>query len=172
MNTEVQKAFQNTENIRLALLAKMSNYSDEKLNQKPAPNSWSAVQTAYHLISAESFSVSYLQKKLQAKNDIKRAGIAHTLRSLLLKIVFLLPIKIKAPKIVEQVPDFKSFAEIKNDWDKTRKEMGDLLETLTDEDVKRELFKHPLAGKLNILQMLAFINDHLMRHVKQIEKCL
>jgi len=172
MNTELQNAFQNAEKIRMELIQHMSKFSDEQLNKKPSASAWSAMQTAYHLITAESFSLSYLQKKIQAKEQVKPAGIAHAFRSALLKIFLLLPFKFKAPKIVEQVPDFKSFAEMKKDWADTRKGMQDLLETLTEEDTKRELFKHPMAGKMNIVQMIDFINDHLTRHSKQIDKCL
>jgi hypothetical protein len=172
MNTEIQNAFQQSEKIRIELGNKMSKFSDAQLNQKPLAGGWSAMQTAYHLITAETFSLGYLQKKIQAKDKVKSAGIMHSLRSALLRLFLSLPIKFKAPKIVEQVPDFKAFTEMKEDWDKTRKGMSDLLETLTDEDVKRELFKHPLAGRMNILQMMDFFNDHLTRHIKQIEKCL
>lgn len=172
MNTEVKNAFQRIEANRLALLDKMSTFSDEKLNQKPAPESWSAMQTAYHLVMAETSTLSYLEKKIQAKDSVKAAGIKSVFRSALLKLFLFLPFKVKAPKIVENVPDFKPFTALKQDWDKTRKNLESLLETLTDKDVKRELFKHPLAGKMNILQMLEFINDHLVRHIKQIDRCL
>lgn len=172
MNTEVKSAFQKIEANRLSLLDKMSKFSDEKLNKKPAPESWSAIQTAYHLLSAETSTLGYLEKKVQSKDSIPMSGFKSIYRSTLLKLFLFLPFKFKAPKMVENVPDFKPFKELKQEWDAKRQALAVLLETLTDKDIKRELFKHPLAGKMNILQMLEFINDHLLRHVKQIDKCL
>ena len=42
----------------------------------------------------------------------------------------------------------------------------------SEADLKKEIWKHAVAGKMNISQMLAFFNMHFNRHRKQVYRTL
>jgi len=60
--------------------------------------------------------------------------------------------------------------ELINKWDRSRKEFRDYLGDFDSDKLQYFIFKHPIAGKLNILQALEFINYHMIHHQKQIER--
>lgn len=159
---------------RLDLLAFMSAYTHEDLNQKPSATSWSAMQTLSHLMIAEKGVLAYLKKKIADTATTKKAGFAASFRSWALRIFFAIPLlKIKAPKVVADVPiQAISFEEAQNEWHTIRIELIALLSSLPSADLDKELFKHPLAGRMNIYQMIAFFEQHIARHKGQIERAL
>ncbi len=58
--------------------------------------------------------------------------------------------------------------DIMAEWKLTRKELEKLLDSVSDADVNRQLFKHPVVGKINLKQTLGFMADHKQRHLNQI----
>lgn len=154
---------------RKDLLASLQGFSDEELNRKPNENSWSAIQTLHHLIIAERGTLAYLEKKIPDVVAIKKTGFGNSLRYFVLQAFFYIPfLKIKAPKVVADVPTHSiSLAETIKEWDAIRVKLIALCNDISVNDLDKELFKHPLAGKLNIYQMLGFLDEHLMRHAGQ-----
>ena len=91
---------------------------------------------------------------------------------LLIKIVFTFNIKFKAPEIVEPKIPFTTLAELETRWSNNRNAIAKILNTLSDEEVNKTLWKHALAGKMNLHHMVQFLGLHYYRHKKQIERTL
>jgi hypothetical protein len=53
-----------------------------------------------------------------------------------------------------------------------RNELKTMLEKFGDDQLKRKIYKHVIAGKLNILQTLLFFREHVIHHQQQIKRLL
>jgi hypothetical protein len=68
-------------------------------------------------------------------------------------------------------PDGKaSEGELRATWQKERKAIAALLETVTAENRERVMFSHVAAGPLTALQMLEIAVAHLDTHCRQIDR--
>jgi uncharacterized damage-inducible protein DinB len=172
MNDILQHQFKDLEKSRKDLFNDLRDYSDDVVNDKPSPEAWSIAQVIEHLIMAEEFSLQYLQKKTQDTSKVPVAGFGSQWRFLLTQTVFFMNLKYKAPAIIIPSNNFASIKDLELRWDKVRKETFELLTQLPEGDLKKEIWKHAVAGKMNIEQMLAFFNIHFNRHRKQIYRTL
>ena len=172
MNAQLQKQFAGLEKSRKDLFDDLRNHDDDLVNKKPSPEAWSIVQVLEHLLKAEEQSLAYLLKKTQDTSKVPVAGLGSKWRFLLTQTVFVMNIKYKAPALVVPSNTSASIQQIEARWDKVRKETFDLLNRLPDEDLKKEIWKHAVAGKMNISQMLAFFQIHFDRHRKQVYRTL
>ena len=171
MNSALQQLFENLETQRTSLLNEIK-HSPEKLNNH-VPGKWSTNQILSHLITAEQLSINYIKKKIQGIQTLENTGFLEELKMLTLKVSQRLPLKFKAPKlVVENTPAFDSVEQIEIAWTKTRNELKELLSRIADDQIKRKIYKHPIAGKLNIHQALRFFGEHIIHHQPQIKKLL
>ena len=172
MNKALEKEFQQLEDERKKLFAELKNYSEEMLNKYPKPEAWSVAEVIAHIITAEEMSLKYLMKKTQ---DTSREGgetFNHKLRWLLVNVVFSFNIKYKAPEIVEPKRGYQPLANLEMQWIKIRLQTLSVLDKLSDDELNKTLWKHAVAGKLNLHHMVQFFGVHFRRHKKQIERTL
>jgi len=153
------------------ILNRLAAFPDETLNAPPGPGVWSVMQILTHLMLSERLSLEYVRKKLSFNPQLKKAGLMATGRHLLLRWSQQLPFKYHAPKGVqtENLPEFCSLAELKDRWLSDRQKLHQFLSEVDDELLTRELYRHPVAGRMSLVQMVSFYNVHLQRHLKQIE---
>jgi hypothetical protein len=84
-----------------------------------------------------------------------------------------LPFKFKAPKtVVENTKPSTSLQELEQEWTTVRNELKIVLEKFNDDQIKRKIYKHVVAGKLNIQQTLLFFREHVIHHQQQIKRLL
>jgi hypothetical protein len=126
-----------------------------------------------HLITAERLSIQYLHKKIQAINEVENTGLLEELKMVVLIISQRLPFKFKAPKVVvENTKPYASLQELEKEWTAVRNELKIVLEKFNDDQLKRKIYKHVVAGKLNIQQTLLFFREHIIHHQQQIKRLL
>lgn len=172
MNTELQKLIDSLEVQRIQLLKSLSHLPAEKLNKQVAKR-WSVNQVLAHLITAERLSVAYLTKKIQAINEVDDTGLIEELKIIGLIISQRLPLKFKAPKVVvENTPKEQDIAQLEKEWINVRADLKQLLEKINDDQIKRGIYKHVRAGKLNIQHALIFFREHIIHHRPQINKLI
>ncbi len=170
MDKKIQKEFEALEKSRLTLFNKLDKLDASKMNKQPDANSWSVVQVMDHLTLAENNSLLYMTKKLSFNAEMKKADFKTTLRLFILKAALKLPLKWKAPKIVADARNEKSYAEAKAAWTEVRNGIAEFLEKFPSEHLQSELFKHPSAGKFTIVQALNFMRTHFEHHLPQIDR--
>jgi len=153
-----------------SLLNELVPLGDERLNRKPANGSWSAIQTLHHLILVEENSMLYIHKKLSYNPQLEKAGLGSWWRSLLLRAILRMPYKFKAPKSAgnERIPELDTLQEVEARWQKIRAEWTVFFEKMPPDLSEKAAYKHPRAGRLNWLQMLAFFSSHFERHRQQV----
>ena len=172
VNTKLRHLFDVLEQQRIRAEREIINLDTEKLHAH-LPGKWSVAQVYSHLITSEQLSIAYLKKKSLGIKDFKDTGLVEELKMLVLIVSQRLPIKFKAPKVVvENTPVYQTPAQIIEAWDATRKQMKDLLDTFSDRHLSRKVYRHPVAGMLNIRQTLRFFREHIIHHTPQIKRLL
>ena len=142
MNLKLQKLVNALEVQRFQLLDTIKISTPEKLNHKLNAK-WSINQVIAHLITAERLSITYLNKKIQAINEVENTGLIEELKMIVLIISQRLPFKFKAPKVVlENTKPSTSLLQLELEWNAVRNELKVLLEKFTDDQVKRKIYIH------------------------------
>lgn len=174
MHALLSRRLQAVNSLMEALYERLKTYNNEQLNRRPGPQQWSVLQVMHHLIQAETLSERYVRKKLSFNPELKPAGLAGALRLFLVRINFVLPFKYKAPKGVgdDVLPETSTLEETIQQWRLQRQSLRELLDSLPEGYHNKALYKHPLAGKLSLVQMLDFFEFHIQRHLGQIERTL
>ncbi len=174
MNQKVAAQLQHIDTKLNLLLTDLKQYSDEKLNHKPSAESWSVLQVLQHLMLVENASQKYVQKKLSYNPSLSKVNLGTAWRMLILKSYNWLPIKLKAPSYVNEnnFAEKTTFSEVAAQWQAQRQNLRDYLSALPEDLFDKEVYKHPLAGRLSLLGMLNFYEGHFDRHYKQIQKLL
>lgn len=118
--------------------------------------------------------MQYVKKKLSYQPELKRAGIGSSLRTTFVNSYLRSPLKRKAPKIIsgDNLPEESTFWEVVKIWKTDREEMRRYLEELPDDLFKKQVYKHPFAGRMTLNGMLSFFQQHYERHLKQIRRTL
>ena len=146
--------------------------SEEEFAYQPGDGQWSIDQVLYHLYLAENGSLSYLKKKTSGSNTIPQTGTLNELKWQGLKRALVSKKKWKAPAIVANIPIVEDHGALIHDFKTTRKECREYVETLPMNRRTAEVFKHALAGKLNVYRMLDFFIHHFEHHYYQVERIL
>lgn len=155
------------------LLQKVKMLRSEQHNFKPDAHSWSILQIFRHMMQSEGQIVKYLQKKILGTATTRKAGLMNSFRSAILNFAMRLPLKFKVPDAIKV--DFEEsydFEKLSADWKLLRKEISDFLENVDEQTAQKEIFRHPVVGRMSLLQGLAFMQIHLERHTKQVERIL
>jgi uncharacterized damage-inducible protein DinB len=172
LNTQLAQLFNALETQRTELLSLVNGISMEVANKSPQ-GKWSIAQVVSHLIASEQLSVRYLNKKILGIDTAPKTGIVEDFKMIVLRISQRLPFKFKAPKVVvENTPTYETIEQLTEAWNKTRIDLKTVLEKFQDNQIYRKVYKHPIAGMLNIQQALEFFREHIIHHTPQIKKLL
>lgn len=156
---------------RIELLGKLKPYPKEMLDSSPTPGRWSINQILSHLITSEQLTLIYLKKKSLGVDQLANSGLVEDVKMVLLKISQRLPLRFRAPDlVVKNTPAPAPLQELEVRWDVLRREFRDFLETVKEENLGKLIYKHPVAGRLNVLQCVVFMHEHFQHHRPQINR--
>jgi uncharacterized damage-inducible protein DinB len=134
---------------------------------------WSVLQILTHLYISEKMSLHYIKKKSLGINQVGNAGGWQNLKMIILKISQRIPFRYKAPRaVVQNTPEAMPLDVLLAHWDMLRLELKSMLENLPDKHVHKLVYKHPVAGRLSLLQAMEFFQEHVRHHKPQIDKIL
>ena len=160
---------------KLAQLKKeLSQVPAEKLSQNPSEGAWSVLQVMIHLRMAEGYAHQYLQKKLSFDPKLPNTNLQSAFRTSFMNAFNRMPFKIKAPKGVDtsSLPKIEPLETQMEQWEQQRKALRAYLSGLDDSLFKKQVYKHPFAGRLSLAGMVSFFDSHFDRHYKQIQRTL
>ena len=172
MNAKLEKLFRDLDQERMALDQQLRKLDNAMLNKAPGPGKWSALQTLRHLIMAEDSSLSYMRKKLQDPDRSGKSNFSTRFRAALLIGWFKLGMKAKAPPAFANIDPNQDRDTVLADYSRVRRELAEILDQVPDALVDRELFRHPLAGRMDLASALTFFRSHFHHHHKQIVEML
>jgi hypothetical protein len=172
LNARLQYLFNLLETDRLSLLDSVGQLTDKQFNLAPL-GKWSIHQILAHLITAEALSISYMNKKVLGIAEAGDSGLLEEGKMLLLKVSQRFPFKFKAPRaVVENTKTYSDFHQLSMAWEQERVELKKLLEQFDDGQIKKKIYRHIRAGRLNIQHALIFFREHYIHHLPQIKRLL
>ena len=173
MNNSLLHVFDSLETQRKDVLGLITTLSNEELHAHPE-GKWSIAQVMSHIISSERLSVMYLNKKIMGIKEAPDTGLREDLVMMVLVVSQRLPfLKFKAPKVLsENTTTYQTIEELKEAWTKVRIDLKEILKRFQDDQLKKKVYKHPIAGMLNIQQAVQFFGEHITHHTPQIKKLL
>jgi hypothetical protein len=153
------------------IFKKLSKYSSEEINFKPSLKKWSIGENMYHLWLTEITTENYIRKKTSYPETLINVSKIARLRLKLLKLIFFLGLKFKAPKIVvDPIPQNIDLKKLKNKWLKSRDSFEILINNLDTKVLKKGILRHPIAGRIDMNMTLNFLLSHFRHHIKIIHK--
>jgi hypothetical protein len=172
VNSQLKQIFDSLETQRSQLIMHLNNLSDERYRRIPQPDKWSIAQIVAHLVTSEELSLGYMKKKAQAIEQLGNSGIRESLIFFILQISQRAPsLKFKAPAmVVSQTPPPMPWEELVTRWNKSRQELKSFLETIPDAHIRKLIYKHPVAGRLNVMQAIGFYREHIIHHWPQLKR--
>lgn len=174
MNKAFQSIYHELEHQRTTIIDQVKNLSVEKFNHTPFPGKWSISQILTHILVAEQLSVGYMKKKALGIEQVKNSGLSAAFRLQLLIISQrIATIKYKAPSVVlANTPPAFPLAELISRWELHRQDLKVFLDSMEDRNVKKIIYKHPVAGRFDARQAMVFFREHINHHWPQIQRLL
>ena len=147
-------------------LKSFSGVTEEQSRLKPAPESWSVLDTVEHLTTAET-----IQLKLISTQRTPRGADAPNREHAFLQMIPNRTHKMEAPDGAKPIGRFPTLAAAAEQFKTTRAGVIRFLEGYND-DLRASQVKHPhpAAGMVSICEMLVAMAMHAKRHAAQIEE--
>jgi uncharacterized damage-inducible protein DinB len=172
MAKSLSDSYDDLERRRLALLARVEGWDNDRLNAQPQPGKWSIVQILCHLTLAEGLSLASIRKQLSDPSGLPKSGVASAVKTWALKMFLRSRLKFKAPARSTDLPDQQSFEVTKSEWDNVRRGVKEVIDSFPTELEDSLIFKHPVMGPMNISQTLSFFSEHFDHHARQVNALL
>jgi uncharacterized damage-inducible protein DinB len=166
MLDELKARFDQLEDRRLALIAKLKSLKNDHIARNPGPDSWSILQVVQHVVLGER-GMRLTEHELRdnpVRGQLRPGKLINVVREILDRDV---PVGVPDASLE---PDGKIlFLELLEQWDRERSLMADLLDTVKAETCDTVMFSHPAAGPMPAKDMLDLALSHFDYHQRQIE---
>lgn len=172
MSPRLQKQLDNLIEAYEKLLTNTATQTEEVMYAPMAKHKWNMVQTLQHLNTAFSVSLTYLQYKLSQNSRFEYNPVAAYFRSALLDFSLNTNIRFKAPPQLAVPQQNVTLDAVQQEWKKLKTELTAVLNQLTEDQLRTNVFKHPVAGRMKAQHMLSFFLAHLKHHERQIKQYL
>lgn len=164
-----EKAFNTLQKDTENIWQRLSACDAQTLNHAPIPGKWSALQHMVHLNKSERSLVVLLNKAIKNKAPLHGNVLKIKLRSLAYAAFLTLGMKFKAPKIMEPAPEVFDLEALKKDYAKTRAQLKQIMESITETQAKQFWVHHPILKEMRARDALSFMIFHQNHHRKAIE---
>jgi hypothetical protein len=174
LNPILKNRFAQLEEDRVNLLASLAPVPDKTLSSSPTVGKWSINQILIHLLTSEQLTLAYLKKKSLGIDGLKNSGAWEWIKMQILKWSQRLPfLKYNAPKHLKaNTPEAVSLEELGRRWSVLRIELHNFLDTIEESNLRKLIYKHPVAGRFDVIQCLMFMREHYHHHLPQIKRLL
>jgi hypothetical protein len=170
----IERQFEKLDRATAQLLTDVRTMPASQYRQQPGPGAWSVAQIANHVFLSEYLSLAYLRKKLAYPDQVPRYHPKSWLGIALIKVVFALRIKVKAPPTIDMdtKPDLLELDALEEKWKALRAETKSFIAAHHQQFGDHLPFRHLFAGRMTFLQMLIFFREHLNNHHRQIRRIM
>lgn len=144
--------------------------SEEQLNFKPTPESWSVAECVEHLAISEGMIGGMLQGALKTPADDSKRDSVKMSDDELLAMIGSRDQKVKTGEAFEPSGKYGSHAETVKAFVDQRAKHIDYLNA-TEDDLRNHYGELPF-GTIDGLQILLFMSGHTERHVSQMEEVI
>ncbi len=131
---------------------------------------WSIIQVFSHLNDAEFGSILYMRKKIQAGSSMPNFSFLGKLKMTFIKGLLQTNLKWKAPSFISEPNGSYTFDEMKQKWEETREVTKKYVSEYPNELMNKAVYKHPLAGRLDLLNAIDSFIYHQRHHMHQLKR--
>lgn len=152
------------------LTSTVEGLSEEQLNFKASPESWSVAECVEHLAISENNIGGMLQGALQTPADPSKRDSVQIPDQKLMAMITSRDQKVKTGEAFEPSGKFGSHEETVKAFIEKRNEHIEYLKS-TEDDLRNHYGQLPF-GTIDGLQILLFMSAHTERHVAQMEEVM
>ena len=167
---EREMAVKELKKTRDRLTSVVDGLSDEQLNFKATPESWSVAECVEHLAISENNIGGMLQGALQTPADSTKRDSVKMADADLMALITGRDRKVKTSEAFEPSGKFGSYEETLTEFTSKREKHIAYLNS-TEDDLRNHYGQLPF-GTIDGLQILLFMSGHTERHVKQMEEVM
>ena len=170
MRTELESSLEEFEAAKDEVLRRVAEVDIEKLGERPFEGKWSILEILEHLVVAEYETFH----KLPDYSEVDEMTQSLRNRLMLRIVMFVLGrrIRVKVPAKAMEPKGMMTFETINERWDENHRWMRGFVDQLSDEELDRMYFAHPVAGPMDLAQSIELGRVHLRNHTEQIDKRL
>lgn len=170
MKRDLESIFNELEKSKLDFVQLLEKFSKEQQSFKPA-ESWNMLQVVEHVISSEKGTLEYLKRKTLAPYDqIETANSESESNGDKLNNALISEKRWQAPAVLMEPSGTQSLDNMLIYWNDLRLDYLSFLQKLDINYHHRLVFKHPLAGRLDLAQTLEFLSNHIIHHSYQLQR--
>jgi len=169
-DTERKLAVEDLNKTRDRLTSTVDGLSDEQLNYKSSPDSWSIAECVEHLAISENAFDQMLKGAVQTPADASKRDSVKMSDEQLMGIITSREQKVKTSEPFEPSGKFGSHEETLEAFIAKRDEHIDYVKS-TEDDLRNHYGQLPF-GTIDGLQIILFMSGHTERHVKQMEEVM
>ncbi|NMM48434.1 DinB family protein [Marinigracilibium pacificum] len=171
MSTTAQltKRWGELKKFHLSFLDTLENEPAEFLFFKLNEEKWNSAQIINHLMKVEKNTFDFISH-FDFNRKKEKTGIRNLINSFMLNAFLKSTMKAKVPtKAIEpdENPDIETMIQF---YREHTIKFEKFIDQFPQDKLDFFIFKHPLAGKLNILQTIEFLTNHSLHHSIQITK--
>lgn len=169
MTPVLARSFEKLERQKTEALGEIAAWSPERLRFRPDPASWSTLDVLDHLMKVEQALLKAVMANLPHGQPV---SLRSRLGARLVIGVMRSRLRVKVPPAATSVlPGAKlDPAGLGPRWTATRDELGALLATLSREQLRRGLFRHPVSGWMTMPHAVTFLAAHFGHHQRQLAR--
>lgn len=153
---------------RTTLLADVAALTPAQRTWRSAPNAWSAVDVIEHLVLAEQMVLGDLATAPDRADRPRR--FAQRVRAVLVWLVLRLGVRVSVPAEAMRPTGSASFDTLRERWDAQHHALHAFVGGLDAAGLRRRVFRHPIAGPLDVPQTLRLLSAHLSTHQRQLAR--
>jgi len=167
MIPEIQVLMTELEKRKSELLNDLKSYSNDHLRFQPASDRWSMLMALQHIVLGEQ-GIRLTEAELRhnpVRLQLKPGEMFDLVMDVLNK-----DIPVEVPDQFAEPDGSPGLDELIALWDLERKQLCDLLESVTEKTVNDVMFSHPAAGPLDPVRTLQLAVAHFNTHRRQIDR--
>ena len=165
---EREKAVTYLEKTKSDLHTAVNGLTEEQLNFKATPESWSVAECVEHIAMTENALFGIVDVALQSEPDPSLRKEVKFADDEVIGLIIDRSSKAQAREDLQPKNEFGSNEASLQTFDKSRAKNVEFIKT-TEEDLRNRYFDFPF-GKFDIYQVVLFLSGHTERHTKQIEE--
>jgi hypothetical protein len=163
-----EKAIAHLKETKENMMSTSEGLSDEQLQYKASPESWSIAECVEHLAISENAIFEMVPGAVQETADMSRRSEVTMSDEQLLDMITSRAQKVKTSEAFEPSGKFGDFEETLEAFTDKREENIAYVEN-TEDDLRNHYAELPF-GTVDAYQVILFMSGHTARHTKQIEE--
>ena len=168
MIPRVAELYDRLEDQRAQFLGTLEDLSAEQLSFRAKPDAWNVMQVGHHVVLGEQGTAVSIKKHRGMRSGKRR--LHHRIGYILVWGVLKTGLRVKNP-VPEAAPDTDiDLAELREQWEKARVDLADVLSEVKERGLEYAAYKHPVGGPFSVEDALEFLVAHLDHHLRQLKR--